>query len=193
MAGITDGGGRRGVSWRIIGWGGAAALLLVPLIAMQFTNEVNWTGSDFVFAGVMLGALGLGIELAVRASRRAAYRLGALLALGASFMLVWINGAVGIIGSEGEGANLMFLGVIAVALVGSVIAGFRAGGMAWAMGAAAVAQLLVPVVAPSVFPPSDPAMVWAPEMIGSTGVFTAIWLLAAGLFRRAAQDETAAR
>ena len=50
-------------------------------------------------------------------------------ALGA-FFLVWVNGAVGIIGNEENQANLLFFGVLAVAVVGSLIARFRAKGMA---------------------------------------------------------------
>ncbi len=41
-------------------------LLLMPLIAMQFTNEVNWTLSDIVVAGVLLLGTGLICELVIR-------------------------------------------------------------------------------------------------------------------------------
>ena len=51
---------RSGIPWRIIGWGGAVALLAAPFIAMRFTTEVNWTASDFVFAAVLLGVIGGG-------------------------------------------------------------------------------------------------------------------------------------
>jgi predicted Na+-dependent transporter len=55
-----------GTRWRIVIWGTAAFLLLLPLIAMQFTNEVNWDETDFVVFGAMLfGACGV-YELAAR-------------------------------------------------------------------------------------------------------------------------------
>ena len=67
---------RRRFPWRILGWGGLAVLLSMPLI-LRFP----WTVSDFVFAGIVLGGAGLVIEIIVRASNSLAYRLGGLLAL----------------------------------------------------------------------------------------------------------------
>jgi len=55
MAGNTEnGGGRRGSRWRIAAWAAAALLLLLPLVAMQFTDEVVWDVADFAFAGALL-------------------------------------------------------------------------------------------------------------------------------------------
>lgn len=175
---------RRGFPWRLIGWSFAGAILLLPAVAMQFTPEVNWTASDFVFAAVLIAMVGLGLELAAR-SGSLAYRGGAAIAIGLSFLLVWINGAVGIIGSEQEDVNFLFLGVIAVAGAGAVIGGFKPAGMMRAMLAAAAAQVAVPLVASTmVLQTTD--RVWAPEVVGVTVVFTSLWLMAAGLFRQAA-------
>ena len=175
----------RGNFWRIAGWGSAAGLILLPLVAMQFTSEVDWTASDFVFAIVMFGSVGLGLELAVRRRNRA-YTIAAALALLVSFLSVWFTGAVGIIGNEGEDSNMLFLGVVAIALAGSLIALFRPAAMAVAMVAAAVAQVSVPVIA-SIIGDSNMAAIWAPEVIILTLVFTAMWLAAARLFRMAAR------
>ena len=60
---------------RITGWSFAAGLLALPAIAMQFTDEVNWSGSDFVFAAIMFGTVGGLLELAGRASSNLAYRV----------------------------------------------------------------------------------------------------------------------
>ena len=177
MAGTEDKGARRAMPWRMIGWGGAALILLLPLV-----TNAPWTGSDYVFMAVMLGGVGIGLELAARKGN-AAYRMAAALALAAAFLLVWINGAVGIIGSERDDPNLLFLLVIAVALLGALLSMFRPGGMAKAMGAAALAQLAVPAAAVMLWPE---ARVWAPEVIGSTIVFAAMWLSSAALFRKAA-------
>src|SRR4029079_19718614 len=49
----NDGGSCRGIPWRVIGWGAVTILLMLPLIAMQFTTEVNCTASDFIFAAAM--------------------------------------------------------------------------------------------------------------------------------------------
>ena len=174
-------GGRRVNPWRMAGWGLAALLLLLPLVAMQFTAEVDWTGSDFVFAGLLIGGVGLALELAVRMSHNRAYRAGAGAALAAAFMIVWANGAVGMIGSEDNPYNLLFLGVIGLALIGSVAARFRAGGMAVAMAVAAAAHLAVALGGL----PTDRhgALVSA--------AFAGLWLLSTALFRKAARDARA--
>lgn len=41
--------------FRIVAWAIGGLMLLTPLVAMQFTSEVNWTGSDFIFAAVLIG------------------------------------------------------------------------------------------------------------------------------------------
>ena len=52
-------------------------ILLLPLVAMQFTDEVNWGVFDFVFAGAVLGGTGVLLELAARKPRPIAYRVAA--------------------------------------------------------------------------------------------------------------------
>lgn len=143
MADVIKMGARRANPWRMAGWGLAACLLLAPAVAMRFTTEVNWTGSDFVFAACLFGAVGLGAEFLVRRSPSPAYRFGAVLALLASFVNVWVNGAVGMIGSEDNPYNLLFIAVIGVAALGAIAARFRALGMARAVLAAGTAHLLV--------------------------------------------------
>lgn len=182
---MDDRGGRRGQGWRIVGWGAAAALLLTPLVAMQFTREVNWTGFDFAFMAAMLGGVGLVVEWAFRRSGSTAYRMAVCLALAAIFFLIVINGAVGIIGSEQEDANLLFGGVILVAVTGVIAARLRPRGLARTMVAAAVAQLAVPVIALAA-DLAPRAMVLAPEVPASTAVFAGLWLAAGWLFRKAA-------
>ena len=81
---------------RLIGWAAAAVLLALPAIAMQFTNEVNWGPEDFLAMGLMLLALGLGLEGTHRLvkQRRPRLVLAALLIL--LFLAVWAELAVGI-------------------------------------------------------------------------------------------------
>jgi hypothetical protein len=55
-----------------------AVILLLPLVAMQFTGEVDWGVADFVLAGILLGGAGLLVELAVRKPGNFAYRAGAV-------------------------------------------------------------------------------------------------------------------
>ena len=129
--------------WRVVGWGVAAALLLLPLVAMQFTSGVHWTPFDFFIAALMVGSVGLLFELAVRMNPDRFYRIGAGFALAAGFFLVWANGAVGMIGNEDNPYNLWFIALVPLALLGSAASRFRAPGIAWVMAAAAVGQLLI--------------------------------------------------
>lgn len=172
--------------WRIAGWGLLAALLALPAVAMQFTSEVNWTPLDFVAMGVMLGALGLGVELAARASANGWHRAGMGLALLTAFLLVWVNLAVGIIGTENNDANMMFAGVLAVGVGGACLARFEAAGMARAMLATMAAHTLVAIVAlAGGLGVGGP--IWPKDLIGTTVLFDGLWLTTALLFRRAAR------
>jgi hypothetical protein len=185
MENIVSGRGS-GFPWRLLGWGTAAALLLLPLVAMQFTSEVNWTPADFVFAAVMFALVGGTLELAVRKSGNLFYRGGVAVAVAATFLLVWINGAVGIIGDEGNPANLMFFGVIAVALVGAIVARFQPDGMARAMFLAALAEMLVAVIAlvGRLGANEPPGMAGVLVLIG---FFAVMWAASGLLFLKAAR------
>jgi len=88
--------GRIGRLWRVGLWGLIAALLLLPLVAMQFTTEVAWDGADFAFAGVLLVGAGALFELAARATRSLAWRLGIGAVLLLAVLIIWADAAVGI-------------------------------------------------------------------------------------------------
>ena len=76
-----------------------ALLLLIPLIAMQFTDEVNWTLFDFIVAGVLLLTTGLMCELVIRKVNKIEYRFAICLAILAALLLIWAELAVGIFGT----------------------------------------------------------------------------------------------
>lgn len=165
---------------RILMWGGLLALWLAPAAAMRFTREVTWTGFDFLVWGVMLALAGGGAEAAMRASGSWAYRLGAGTAILAAFLTVWSELAVGIVGDTANPGNLMFAGVLAVALVGSLLTRLKSAGMAKAMWTTAVAQTLAGAVAAALHLEA-PAV-----MLAVTAVFGGLWLAAGMLFTRAA-------
>ncbi|NEX93921.1 hypothetical protein [Caulobacter sp. 17J65-9] len=186
------GAGRRGLGWRIAGWAvGTGLLLLVPLVAMRFTHEVVWTTSDFVFAGVLVFGSALTYELIASARGGLVYRGAVAAAIGTAFLLIWANGAVGLIGSERENANLLYGVVLAVAVIGALIARFRPAGMARALFATAFAQAVVPLAALGLGLGSM-ALIWTQETLVVSGGFVALWLLAAGLFLAAARTPTPA-
>ena len=83
---------------------GTVAILLVPLVAMQFTSEVNWTGSDFIVAGVLLGGTGFLFELATSKLRTRRTRMIAGVVVVLGFLFVWAELAVGIVGSPFAGS-----------------------------------------------------------------------------------------
>lgn len=180
-------GGRGGFPWRTAAWSAAGLILLAPLVAMQFTRAVDWDLFDFLFMGGLMGAVGLGLELAFRASRAAAFRCAAALGLAAGFLLVWLTGAVGLIGNEGLAANRLYAGVLVIALGGAVLARFLAGGLAWAMAAAALAQGLVPLLAWVIWPEARPVIAEREVPVLTLG-FSGLWLAAAALFGRARRE-----
>lgn len=80
------------------------ALLLVPLIAMQFTSEVDWDLRDFAIMGILLLVTGTGIELAIRSISSSKTRLIAIGAILVIFFLIWAELAVGIFGTPFAGS-----------------------------------------------------------------------------------------
>jgi len=186
MAGNTEnGGGRRGSRWRIAAWTAAALLLLLPLFAMQVTDQVAWDVADFALFGALLVGAGVTYELAARKTGNTAYRAAVGVALAAAFILVWISLAVGVIGTERDDANLMYGGVLAVGIIGAIIARFQPDGMARALFATALAQALVAVIALLAglgSPWSGPG-----EILILNGFFVALFVGSAWLFRKAAR------
>ncbi len=80
-----------------------AILLLIPFVAMQFTNEVNWTPPDFAAAGILLLGTGFVCESVMRKVRKPEYRIAVCGAVLATLILVWIELAVGIFGTPFAG------------------------------------------------------------------------------------------
>jgi hypothetical protein len=165
-----------------------AFILLVPLLAMQITDEVAWDLADFAVAGALVGGTGLLYELAARKAANIAYRAAVGVALAAAFILIWLMGAVGVIGEDGDRADLMYAGVLAVGIIGAVIARFRPHGMARALLATALALALVAVIALIAGKHQAPiSSVF--EILGLNAVFVALFLGSAWLFRHAPRKQ----
>jgi len=73
-----------------------ALLLLILLVIMQFTDEVNWTLSDFIVGGVLLLGTGLMCELVMRKVNKIWLRIAICVALLTMLLLIWAELAVGI-------------------------------------------------------------------------------------------------
>jgi len=164
---------------RLVMWGGLLAVWLLPLIAKQFTDEIQWTVSDHVFWAIMLIVPGAVVELTSRLTGSWAYRFGVIIALGTAFVITWANLAVGIVGDEDNPINLVFFGVILVALIGAPLVGFKAARMRWVMIVTAAAQVLSGLV----------ALQAEAFVLVFCGIATALWLTSAALFGKAARSQ----
>jgi dolichyl-phosphate-mannose--protein O-mannosyl transferase len=80
-----------------------AFLLLIPFIAMQFTDQVNWTPFDFVIAAILLLGIGILCELAMRKIKNTTYRIIVCVVLVILLFLIWAELAVGIFGTPFAG------------------------------------------------------------------------------------------
>ena len=114
-----------------------------------------------------------------------AYRLAAGLALMAAFLIVWLNVAAGLIGIEDDDpANLLYVGVLAIAGIGAIIARLQPRGLSRALFVTALAQTVVGAIALTL--PNTASSV---QIVILHGVFVALFAVAALLFRHAARDE----
>jgi hypothetical protein len=78
-------------------------ILLIPLIAMQFTEEVKWTLSDFLVMGFLLVGTGLLCEFVIRKVRKINLRIAFCFLLLLAFLIIWAELAVGIFGTPFAG------------------------------------------------------------------------------------------
>jgi hypothetical protein len=162
------------------------AILMIPFVGMRISNDWNWSLFDFIVMGALIFGTGLAYVLISRKGGTTAYRFAVGTALAAAFLLVWINLAVGVIGSEDNPANLMYFGVLAIGFIGAIIAELRPQGLARVLFAMALAQALVPVIA---------LIIWRPQVTSGVagvltlnGFFVVLFVGSALLFRAAARE-----
>lgn len=165
-----------------------AFILLIPFVAMQFSQDVDWGLFDFIFAGTLIFGTGLAYELVTRKAGSFPYRVGVALALAAAFLLIWVNAAVGIIGSEDNFANIMYVAVLAVGFLGSISSWFKPRGMARTMFAAALFQGLITIIALFIGWPELVGAQASKEILrtlGANAMFIVLFVGSAMLFQRA--------
>ena len=83
--------------------GTTTGILLIPLIAMQFTNEVNWDASDFLVAAILLFGVCSLIELSIRNIKDVSYRTPIIIGIIVLLLLVWMELGDGIFGTPFAG------------------------------------------------------------------------------------------
>jgi len=165
---------------------GAGLTLLIPCVLILLAVW-HWKPGVFVLAFVLLfGGAGLTYGLvAKKMMSKKAYRFAVGVAVGAVFLLVGVNAAVGgILGDDP--ANMMYFGVLLVGLIGAIIARLEPQGMSRALFAAAFAMALVPVIALIIGTPAFANGVAA--VFGLHAVFVMLFVGSALLFRQASTN-----
>lgn len=127
----------------------------------------------------------------MKSDKGTAYGIAAALAVATALFLVWGALAMGILGAEGDPADRMYLGVLTVGIIGAVVARFQAEGMARALVAMALAQVVVVVIA-LIIGKQDSPVSSVFEIVWLNGSFVALFLGSAWLFRSAARRQPSA-
>lgn len=171
-----------------------ALLLLVPLSAKLLTDEMAWTLSDFIFAGVAIFSTGFAYKLIThtlepRMGKSIIYRVAIGFALFTGLFLIWVNGAVGIIGSEDNAINALYFCVIFIGIIGAFIARFKPKGLSLTMYGMAITQAIIAVIA--LFSGMAEAPVSSVyEILAVNGFFITLFVVSGILFRYAEQKQT---
>ena len=163
-------------------------ILMVPLVAMQFSDHVNWSVLDFLLMGSLIFGTGVLFVLVMRLSSNIVYKVAMGLAIGATFFMVWVNLAVGLIGAGPNAGNLMYAGIIAVLIGGIYMSRFKAAGLERTMYATAFAFVLhtsIALVANMQSYPGSSVM----EIIGVNLFFASPYVVAGLLFRYVALEQ----
>lgn len=130
-------------------------IVSVPILAIRWiillTEQSQW--NEALGYSMILGIIGITYELWMWLKiQTKIYCLAFLIGLGWMFFLGLANGAVGIIGSENNPANLMYWAVFAVRIIGSLISRLRSRGMRITLFITAFVQLAIPVFAFFIWP-----------------------------------------
>jgi hypothetical protein len=154
------------------------AALMVPLVASRVVQGWNWNAGGFVFVYVLFFATGMAYALIARRMGSWAYKAGVGLALVAGFALGWSNMVQ--VADSGHPENLAYYSVLAVGIVGALLARLHARGLAFTLFAMAATLALIAVMLPSGAPPY-----LARNMAIGHGVYVALFAASGLLFRHA--------
>lgn len=161
-----------------------ACILMIPLVAMQFTEEVNWSLSDFIIMGTLIFGTGVVYDWISSRGNNKLYRIAVSIAVFTVFLLTWVNMAVGIIGSDKNDANLMYFSLIPIGLAGALIVKFQANGMAVVAFVLAGIQMLIPITAFIINKPDfDPGVA---AVFAINAIFSVLFIGSGLLFKRSA-------
>lgn len=157
---------------------GALAVLMVPLAASRVVEGWNWPAKAFVLVYFLFFATGMAYALIARKMGVWSYKAGVGVALAAGFALGWSN-MVHVADSENP-ANLVYYSVLAVGIMGALLARLQARGLAYTLFAMAATLALIAVILPS----GAPADLARNMAIGHR-VFVALFIASGLMFRHA--------
>jgi hypothetical protein len=167
----------------------AAFLLLVPLFAKLITDEMAWDFFDFVAAWTLLFGAGFTYRMvAKKMGNSIMYRAAVGVAVATALFLVWANLAVGLIGSEDNPANGMYMVVLAIGFLGAIITRLQPRGMSRVLFIMAFAHGIITVIALITrlhLSPESSVI----EIIGVNGFFAVLWSASALLFRNVNKEQ----
>jgi hypothetical protein len=162
---------------------GALALLMVPLVASQVVEGWNWKPRGFVIVYLLFFAAGMAYAVIARRMGAWSYKAAVGMALVAAFALGWSNMVQ--VADSGHPENLVYYGVLAVGMVGALLARLQARGLALTLFAMAAALALIALMLPSGTPPD-----MARRMAVGHGVYVVLFLASGLLFRHARLAES---
>ena len=84
---------------------GVAVVLSLPLVAMQFADDVVWSAADFVAAALLLTVLGVALELALKRVGNVAVAIG----------IAVLGIAAAVFGNADDAPGLVLVGLLLVA------------------------------------------------------------------------------
>ncbi len=114
------------------------------------------------------------------------YKFAVALALITAFILIWVNLAVGIIGSPDNNANLMFFAILLIGMLGAIKVRFQSIGMSYVMLLLSLSLILIAAI-DMIFRLGFQGPIWPFDTIGASCLLALLWFGSALLFRRAAQ------
>lgn len=167
------------------------AILAIPLIAMQFSTEVQWDSFDFVVMGTLIAGTGFAYQLISQASKKLSYKIAVGIAVLTSLLLLWVTLAVGIINSEDTPVNLLYILAPLLGAVGAALAYLKPRGMAIAAYVTAGYVFCIPFIASILgglsigHPDTHPGI---DQVFVLNGVFAALYLMSGLFFRKATRD-----
>lgn len=166
-------------------------LLMIPFFAMLFSSGVDWSLGDFFFAGILLFGTGFTYVLLTRKANTSTYKAGAAVGLFTGLFLIWVNLAVGIIGSEDNPVNMIYFGVIGFGILGAVKSRFKSHGLSITMFVLSFVLFLIAVVVLiyAWIQNADFTTRKIMTYIGAHGLFILLFLISGVLFRQSVQDE----